>query len=51
MLETSNVKFITLNNNDLGEGGWGMNLHISQTDAAKVGKRAKTFIGDCPNIE
>ena len=44
MLGTSNDEFITLNNIESGEGD---ELIISEADAAKVGKRAKTFVGDC----
>ena len=40
MLETSNDEFITMNNIESGGGDEPI------TDASKVGKRAKTFVGD-----
>lgn len=39
------INFITINNTELGEGGGGD--WISLTDITKAGKSAKTFVREC----
>ena len=45
MLETSNDEFIMINNIEWGGGEWTDTFPRQMLQ--KVGKRAKTFVGDC----
>ena len=49
MLETSSDEFITINNIEWGVRGWTDTFPRQMLQ--KVGKRAKTFVGDCSLLQ